>query len=617
MLPVVAMPTHSPNLFPAMVFARDRASSGQSKQSGLNPAAFRVEAANLPVGGNSAATATADFNRDGVPDLVVALASPAISNNLAVFLGSGNGSFGSPLLLSANGLSSFSVVTGDFNGDGNSDIVTANFGSDTVSLLLGNGNGSFQAAQTFQVGKQPNQVVTADLNQDGRLDLVTANSGSNTLSVLLGSETGFRSGTNFRTKGTQPFAVATGDFDRDGKLDLISADAASNGVSLFLGRGNGEFSDPKSFIVGSTSPVAIVTGDFDGDKRLDLVTGNLAADGRDISILFGDGKGDFPRGITLPAGGGVNSLIAADFNQDGQLDLAGLLNLSATMVVFLGDGEGGFTRAPDTFVGSAATDLSIADFNQDNKLDLVSASLNSTNASVILNKTTAVVLRSTKTLALVDGSQETAAGMTVNLDRGTLVVKGNPVVRVSVDGFNDVEGTQVKDGITGSDKRNLLSGNDGADRLIGLGGNDVLTGGAGPDRLEGGTGNDQLTGGIGRDRLTSGAGRDRFIFDHQAPFSPTDGQDRLTDFEKGRDKIVLDRGTFTALSGKISFASVQTLAQAKTNAALVTYVRSTGRLYYNPNGTEADFGSGGWFATLERSKSANGNLTASDFLTQR
>lgn len=596
--------------------ARNRKSSNET---GLNPAAFDGQAANLPVGGNSAATAAADFNRDGILDLVVTLSSAAVSNNLAVFLGSGNGSFGSALLLSADGLNPFSVVTGDFNRDGNADIATANFGSDTVSLLLGNGNGSFQTAQLSQVGNQPNALATADFNNDGRLDLVTANSGAgaNTVSVLLGTETGFGSATNFRVEGTQPFAVATGDFDRDGNLDLISADAVSNTVSLFLGKGNGDFREPERFFVGSTTPVAVVTGDFDGDGKLDVATGNLTNSGQDISVLFGDGKGSFPRGITRSAGGGVGSLVTGDFNQDGHLDLAGLLSNFATMVVFLGDGDGELTRSRNTIVSGSAAGLSVADFNRDGKLDLASASLNSSNASVILNKTSAVVLRSTKKIGEVDGSKEAEASITVNLDRGTLVVNSSPVVRVSVKGFNDVQGTQVKDAITGNNGRNLLSGNNGSDALTGLDGNDVLTGGEGTDRINGGEGNDRLTGGIGSDRLIGGAGRDRFIFDHGVPFSATTGQDRIVDFEQGRDKIVLDRSTFTALSNKVRFASVKTVAAAETSTAFITYVRSSGRLYYNPNGSDAGFGSGGWFATLNGSKSANGNLAASDFLAQQ
>lgn len=597
----------------------NRKSSNKSNQSVLNPAGFSGSVASLPTPGNSAATAVADFNRDGIDDLVVTLGSTAISNNLAVFFGSGNGSFGSAQQLTTGGLNPFSVVTGDFNRDGNSDIVTANSGSDTVSLLLGNGNGSFLSSQTFRVGSQPNSVIAADFNQDGNLDLVTANSGSsaNNLSLLLGDGQGsFRSATSLKVKGTQPFAVASGDFNRDGKLDLVSADTISDSISLFLGKGNGEFKDPTQFFVGNTSPIAIITGDFNGDKKLDVATGNAGVNSRGITVLYGNGKGSFPSARVVNAGGSVSSLASGDFNGDGNLDLAATINNLPTLSMLFGNGEGEFTRSRNTSISTSPNGLSVSDLDKDGKPDLVTASTNSTNASVILNKTSFVILRSTKKRGEVDGSQEPDASINVDLDRGQLTINSSPVVRVNIQDFNDVLGTQAKDVIKGNEARNSLSGNDGKDKLTGLAANDQLSGGQGQDRLEGGDGDDRLTGGTENDRLTGNAGQDRFIFDYGTVFNSTDGQDRITDFEQGQDKLVLDRSTFSALSGAISFATVKTITEAETSAALITYIRSTGRLYYNQNGSIAGFGSGGVFATLDQSQSANGKLTTADFQLQ-
>jgi Ca2+-binding RTX toxin-like protein len=599
--------------------SRNRQSSNSSDSSVLNPAAFQGSVANLPVGSSSTATSLADFNGDGQLDLVVTLASAAISNNLLVFLGSGNGSFGPALSLTTDGLSPVAVETGDFDRDGNLDLVTANFGSDTVSLLLGTGTGSFLPAQTFRVGSQPNALTLGDFNKDGQLDLVTADAGGTTnhLSLLLGEGNGsFRSATTLKVKGTQPFAVTSGDFDRDGNLDLVSADTVSESISLLRGRGNGTFADAKQFFVGNASPVAIVTGDFDGDNKLDVATGNLGGNGRDITVFFGDGKGDFPEALVLSAGGNVNSLVAEDLNGDGHLDLAATLLNSTTLSVLWGDGDGAFTRTRSTAINNSPNGLSVGDLNGDGKPDFVSASGGTTNASVTLNETSFVVLRSTKQQGVIDGSQETDASITVDLERGRLTVNSRPAIRVAVEEFDDVLGTSLKDEIRGNDARNQLTGNLGPDTLTGLSGNDTLIGGEGRDRLDGGAGNDRLSGGTGSDWLKAGEGRDRFIFDHGAPFTAT-SQDRIVDFEKGQDKIVLDRSTFTALRGKVSFASVQTIAQAGGSMALITYIRSTGRLYYNADGAIAGFGSGGWFAKLDQSGSANGALAAADFLTQR
>ncbi|MCU0526675.1 MAG: FG-GAP-like repeat-containing protein [Elainella sp. Prado103] len=583
----------------------------------FNPAGFGGTVATLPIGAASTALTTGDFNGDGNADLVVSLGSSAIQNNLTVFLGAGNGSFRETQELSSDGLTAVSPITGDFNQDGLVDLVTANFGSDTVSLLLGTGAGTFQPPQTFRVGSQPNAVAAADLNQDGRLDLVTANSGrnTNTLSILLGESGGFRNQTTLKVKGSQPFSVATGDFNRDGNLDIVSAETISGSVSLFLGRGNGEFRDPEQFFVGGATPVSIVTGDFDGDQKLDIATGNLGSNGRDISVLFGDGKGDFPDGKTIPAGGGIQALLTGDFNGDGNLDFAGTRTDASVVAIVFGNGKGDFTRSNSPFVTNSPAGLGTADFNRDGKPDFVTTS-SGENAAVLLNRTSFVVLRSTQQKGEVDGSQEQGASMTVDLDQGSLVVNSNPIVRVPIDGFNDVQGTQVKDKITGNDRNNRLSGNKGQDQLIGLGGNDTLTGGDGKDRLTGGDGNDKLSGGLASDQLTGGRGNDRFIFDYGRPFVSTDQPDSIKDFEKGADKIGLDRGTFKALKGSISFESVSNQTAAARSDALITYVRSNGRLYYNENGAATGFGSGNWFATIEKPQSTNGNLSRSDFQIQ-
>lgn len=565
----------------------------------LNPATVNFSLANLPVGAASTTTTVGDFNGDGNIDLAIALSSPAIRDNLAIFLGSGNGSFGSAGSVASVDLNPVSLLTGDFDQDGNADLVTANFGSDTVSLLLGQGNGKFRTAQTFRVGSRPNSVVSGDFNRDGRLDLVTANSGSNSLSLLLGNSSGgFRSATTLQVRGIQPFGVAMGDFDRDGNLDLVSADSISGSISLLRGRGNGEFRDAEQFAVGGANPLTIVTGDFDGDNRLDVATGNSSANNRDISILFGDGRGRFPRGRVVAAGGGVESLVAQDVNGDDNLDLVGVLLNRPTVSVLLGDGSGVFTRGRSLTVRNDPNGLSVADFNKDGKPDWVTADGGSTNAVVGLNRTSFVVLRSSRQVGEVDGTQETQFGIETNLARGTLVIDTAPPTRVSVRNFQDVAGTQVNDQITGSNSRNELSGNRGADRLTGL------------------AGDDRLSGGIGRDQLTGGDGRDRFIFDHGARFQSTDGQDQIRDFEKGRDKIVLDRDTFAALGRRVSFATVQTVTQAETSSALITYLRSNGRLFYNENGAALGFGTGGRFATLSNPRSANGNLAAADFAIQ-
>jgi Ca2+-binding RTX toxin-like protein len=164
--------------------------------------------------------------------------------------------------------------------------------------------------------------------------------------------------------------------------------------------------------------------------------------------------------------------------------------------------------------------------------------------------------------------------------------------------------------LMGTNGKDILIGVNQKEVLLGLGGNDQLFGGGNKDVLKGAEGKDLLNGGTGSDILNGGAGRDRFVFDSDAPFSKALGTDRIVDFTKGQDKIVLDRTTFTELGQTISFATVPNIASARTSPALITYISQTGFLYYNENGAESGFGSGGRFADL-----ANGlNLSKNDFI---
>ena len=133
----------------------------------------------------------------------------------------------------AVGTSPISVISADFNGDGKMDLATANEGSNHVSILIGNGSGSFIAATIFAVGANPHSVISADFNGDGKMDLATAN-GSNDVSILIGNDSGsFSAPTNFLV-GTNPFSVISADFNGDGKMDLATANHNSNDVSILL-----------------------------------------------------------------------------------------------------------------------------------------------------------------------------------------------------------------------------------------------------------------------------------------------------------------------------------------------------------------------------------------------
>ncbi|MBD3881130.1 VCBS repeat-containing protein [Phormidium tenue FACHB-886] len=588
--------------------------------SGFFNSSFQLDRAlRLSIGEATGAGAIADFNNDNNLDLVFTLSNATLSDNVIVRLGNGKGSFGTAQTTAANGNSPIALATGDFNNDGNQDIATANINSNTVSVLLGTGTGTFRTAETFRVGNQPNSIITADLNRDGRLDIVTANANSQagSLSVLLGTGNGgFQVNTiSDRSPRAEPFAVATGDFDKDGRLDLATVEAERGTLTLLFGDGRGDFGDAKTFNLGNIQPVALAVGDFDTDGELDIALTNLVNSTQNVGVLFGDGDGGFERSTFITTNLRGNAIAAQDLDGDGNLDIVTSSRDAGQVAVVRGDGKGSFRRSVSVAVGRLPNSLAIGDLNRDDKPDLVTAHLGETDAAIVLNRSAFVLFRepSDGNSGIVDASKETKVSITADLAKQTLIVNRSSSLRYRLVNYREVSGTQMRDTLTGSGETDTLTGNNGADTLTGGGGNDKLSGGEGSDRLSGSTGNDDLNGGRGNDMLTGDQGSDRFLFSTGAAFRQSDGSDRITDFKRGEDKIVLARKTFSALGRRGSFLTVADRAEAQTSRALITYVRSSGQLFYNANSAAAGFGNGGEFATIAQSNSPNGALGSSDF----
>jgi hypothetical protein len=202
-------------------------------------------------------------------------------------LGNRDGSFQAPRSIDLVG-SPESLAVADFNGDGVPDLVLA---GGTVSVLLGNGDGTFQAPQHFGAGRFPVSVAVADFNGDGALDLAVANIGTlspglpGNVSIFLGNGDGsFQTAQIFST-GQNPASIVVGSFNRDGIPDLVVTNSRSDSVSVILGRGDGSFQAPQNFGTRRT-PLAVAVGDFNGDLTPDLVVANR--DSNDISVLISE-----------------------------------------------------------------------------------------------------------------------------------------------------------------------------------------------------------------------------------------------------------------------------------------------------------------------------------------
>lgn len=563
-----------------------------------NPSPLSFTIADLPLGGKAIASVLGDFNGDGNLDLGVPLRN-ALSKNLAVFLGNGKGGFSDAILSESNGSSAVSGVAKDFNGDGKLDMAIANRDSNRVSIQLGNGDGTFSSSKAITVGNQPNAIVAGDLNGDGKSDLVVANFGETNVSILLNQGNGDFQGSSVTVGDKlQPYSVSLGDLDGDGNLDLVTANFYADSITVLLGKGNGEFRNPTSYSVGNlgVAPSATAIGDFNNDNKLDVVVSNFSTSGKNVSVLLGDGAGAFKSRLDLSSNGKPLSIQAADFNGDGNLDIITPDFSTGLATIWLGNGNGEFPAKVQSTVGLEPSSLALGDLDNDKKLDFVAVNSGASSAAVLLNQVNLVLLRSiSNNTGEVDGSKEARAAIEVNLAKGQLTVKSSPKLTGVIAGYTNVRGTSLNDRIIGSDRKNILSGNAGNDSITGLAGNDVISGG------------------IGKDVLSGGQGKDRFVFDTEAAFNAAEGRDRILDFTPRQDRIILDRTTFTAVSKQVSFATVTTLAESESSAALITYVRSQGKLFYNENGATAGLGNGGLFALLK----SPSNLTAANFATQQ
>ena len=359
-----------------------------------------------------ASVVAADVNGDGKLDLLVANACVGVSNcangGVGVLLGNGDGTFQAPVSYNSGGYDASSIRVADVNGDGKPDLLVANncvddnCASGSVGVLLGNGDGTFQAPASYTSdGVDTYSIAVGDLNGDGKPDLLVANNcadsncANGTVGVLLGNGDGtFQSAIHYNPGGDEAQSIAVGDLNGDGKPDLLVANlcgsmsgCANGGVGVLLGNGDGTFQSAVSYSSGGYQAQSIAVGDVNGDGKLDLLVANVCgslsncSNGGVVGVLLGNGDGTFQAPVDYNSGGLYAYWIAAaDVNGDGKPDLlvanycvdSNCANGSA--VVMLGNGDGTF-QAPVSYNsgGYGANSIGVADVNGDGKPDLLVA----------------------------------------------------------------------------------------------------------------------------------------------------------------------------------------------------------------------------------------------------
>jgi hypothetical protein len=319
--------------------------------------------------------AQADFNHDGALDLAVTYGCCAfgVDNTVSVLLGNGDGKFQRQVDYETAGEPN-SVAVGDFDGDGNVDLVTSDYTPAKVSVLLGNGDGTFRAHTDYATRDYSVDVVTGDFNRDGKLDLATSNPGpesccGTTVSILLGNGDGTFQHHVDVVVGAAPTGVTAADFNDDSNLDLAVSKQYSDELSILLGKGDGTFQSPVDYPTGGF-PAKPVAADFNGDGNLDLAVNSSSENV--VSVLQGNGDGTFKPRVNYPASEGPGRIQTADFNADGVLDLVVANAVADTVSLFLGIGDGTF-KAPSDYPGISGggpSDSTLGDFNGDGSLDL-------------------------------------------------------------------------------------------------------------------------------------------------------------------------------------------------------------------------------------------------------
>jgi hypothetical protein len=332
-----------------------------------------------------ASLAAGDLNSDGIPDLAVV----GVNGPLSYALGKGDGTFGD-WLFGISGSDSNFVILADANGNGKLDSIVIDNNEEELFIGYGNGRGGFHGYRIIKLRSQrgPTRVAVADLNSDGVPDLVGVDSPAGNMSgnvfVLLGKKPrGFEPPRVFFPGGCNPSSIVVGDLNHDHIPDLVVADTGCGNhtghLAVLLGKGDGTFQKAVTYKAG-IGPYSLALADFNGDGNLDVAV----ATQRGVEVLLGKGDGTFSAPKLYAKGLGSISVVAADFNGDGITDLAAAEN--SGVIVLLGNGDGTFQRPRKFAVSAGSFQLITADFNVDGKPDLATVNSDGT-VNILLNTT--------------------------------------------------------------------------------------------------------------------------------------------------------------------------------------------------------------------------------------
>lgn len=273
------------------------------------------------------------------------------------------------------------VTTADFNRDGVTDLLTTNIGNNSLSFLTGNGDGSFREQVQMKVCQEPRAVAVRDLDQDGQLDIALACAGSDQIVIYRGLPDGTFKEHHVYSVNKIPIAIASEDLDGDGHLDLAVA-LRNDKIRILRGKGNGEFTEGVLYEYGDT-PTALVLNDLNGDSKIDMVVTNGGRMSNAVSIWLGNGDGTFRRPTDYKTGKRPLGVSCADFNRDNIPDLLVINGEMDTFTIFLGKGDATFHPGKDAGADAGPNFGVARDFDGDRNLDVAIVNIQSNDLSIV------------------------------------------------------------------------------------------------------------------------------------------------------------------------------------------------------------------------------------------
>jgi len=338
------------------------------------------------VGANPTGLAWGDFDGDGEPDLAVANEgqSEGAQGSVTVLLGNGDCTFNSVATMNA-GIGTRAVAVADVNRDGHADVLAVNGRSATCSVFLNDGDGeSFSSAGSFATGPEPSGVAVGELSGDGVPDAVIGERNADTVSLFVGNGAGGFTLAETQPVGTAPSAVAVGDIDGDGVLDAVVTNDLSVDVSVLLGDGAGGLSEARSFVADG-QPAALALADFDGDGTTAVLTANVVGDGGSVAVLRNRGSGSLEAVEDVRTSMGPSGVSIGDLNDDALPDVV-VAHESGTVLVLLAEAGGAFHASQTMALGGQPRRATLARLNADDRLDLAAVDNAEDRILVMLGK---------------------------------------------------------------------------------------------------------------------------------------------------------------------------------------------------------------------------------------